>query len=84
MQTVRIDRGGETLYGFADLIPTTAHLPLPWIMGYDLFPVETLEAKRDLLGKAVEEDWICHFYHDPGKPLCRLADENGNLSARSV
>ncbi|MCB1023991.1 MAG: MBL fold metallo-hydrolase, partial [Acidobacteria bacterium] len=35
MQTVRLDRGGKILYGFADLIPTTAHLPLPWIMGYD-------------------------------------------------
>ena len=47
MQTVKLQRGGETLYGFADLIPTTAHLSLPWIMGYDLFPTETLEAKRN-------------------------------------
>lgn len=84
MQTLRIDRGGETLYGFADLIPTTAHLPLPWIMGYDLFPVETLEAKRELLGKALEEDWTCLFYHDTEKPLCRLAEEDGKLTAISI
>lgn len=72
MQTVKLERGGKILYGFADLIPTTAHLPLPWIMGYDLFPTETLEAKRTLLKQAVEEDWICLFYHDFKTPLCRL------------
>ena len=48
MQTWRLDHGGKTLYGFADLIPTRHHLALPWIMGYDLFPTETLEFKRKI------------------------------------
>ena len=77
MQTVKIERGGKTLYGFADLVPMTAHLSLPWIAGFDLFPLETLEAKRKLLRQAVKEDWICLFYHDFDKPLCRLADIDG-------
>ena len=81
MQTVCLTRGGRTLYGFADLIPTTAHLSLPWIMGYDLFPTETLEAKRKLLKQAVEEDWICLFYHDFQTPLCRLKEIDGKLKA---
>jgi len=81
MQTVRIDRGGRTLYGFADLIPTTAHLPLPWIMGYDLYPVETLESKRRLLKQALVEDWLCLFYHDPDTPLCGLKQGEKSVDA---
>lgn len=72
MQTVRLDRGGKTLYGFADLIPTRAHLPYAWVMGYDLFPLETLAAKKELLPRAANEDWLCLFYHDPDEPLARL------------
>lgn len=81
MQTVCLRRGGETLYGFADLIPTTAHLPLPWIMSYDLYPTETLAAKKKLLPMALKENWICLFYHDFEKPLCRLAEVEGKLKA---
>jgi glyoxylase-like metal-dependent hydrolase (beta-lactamase superfamily II) len=81
MQCVRLERGGRTLYGFADLVPTRAHLPLPWLMGYDLFPVETLEQKRRLLPLAARENWVCLFYHDPEAPLCRLLEEDGRLRA---
>jgi glyoxylase-like metal-dependent hydrolase (beta-lactamase superfamily II) len=81
MQCVRLERGGRTLYGFADLVPTRAHVPLAWIMGYDLYPVETLEAKRRLLPRAAREGWLCLFYHDPEAPLCRLVEEDGKLRA---
>lgn len=81
MQCVRLERGGRTLYGFADLVPTRAHVALPWIMGYDLFPVETLEAKRRLLPQAAREDWLCLFYHDADAPLCRLVEKDGKLGA---
>lgn len=81
MQTVRLDRGGETIYGFADLIPTRHHVPLPWIMGYDLYPAETLEAKRSLLPQAVEKNWMCLFYHDFEMPLCRLVKKDGKIRA---
>lgn len=72
MQTWRLDRGGETMFGFADLIPMTAHLRLPWIAGFDLYPVETLEFKRRILPIAAAENWMCLFYHDIKTPLCRL------------
>jgi glyoxylase-like metal-dependent hydrolase (beta-lactamase superfamily II) len=81
MQTVRLERGGRTLYGFADLVPTRAHVPLAWIMGYDLYPVETLDAKRRLLPQAAREAWLCLFYHDPDAPLARLVAEDGKLRA---
>ncbi len=84
MQTVCLRRGGATLYGFADLIPTAAHLPLAWIMGYDLFPTETLEAKKSLIYRALRENWICLFYHDFTTPLCRLSETNGKIQAAAI
>ncbi len=79
MQTWKLVRGGETLYGFADLIPTTHHLALPWIMGYDLFPTETLHFKKIILPQALGETWLCLFYHDFESPLCRLTEIDGKL-----
>jgi glyoxylase-like metal-dependent hydrolase (beta-lactamase superfamily II) len=81
MQCLRLERGGRTLFGFADLVPTRAHVPLAWIMGYDLYPVETLEAKRRLLPLAAREGWLCLFYHDADAPLCRVVEEDGKLRA---
>lgn len=81
MQTVKLIRGSETLYGFYDMIPTRHHLPLPWIMSYDLYPTKTLEYKKKILPQALSENWICLFYHDPEMPLCRLADLNGKITA---
>ena len=81
MQCVRITNGAETFYSFADLIPTRAHLPPAWIMGYDLFPLNTLANKKLLLPQAVKENWLCYFYHDLDQPLCRLIEENGKIKA---
>lgn len=79
MQTVKIESEGEILYSFSDLIPTTHHIPSAWIMGYDLFPLETLENKKKLLPQAVQENWLCWFYHDADMPLCRLTETDGKL-----
>jgi glyoxylase-like metal-dependent hydrolase (beta-lactamase superfamily II) len=81
MQCVRLQQGGRILYSFADLVPMRAHMPLAWIMSYDLYPVETLEAKRRLLPQAAREEWLCLFYHDPDAPLCRVMEEDGKLRA---
>ena len=64
-QAVLVRSGGETAAFIADLIPTAAHLPLPWIMGYDLEPLRTLESKRALLRDAVAGGWRLVFEHDP-------------------
>ena len=64
-QAVLLRNGGETALFVGDLFPTTAHLPLPWIMGYDLEPLRTLESKRAILNEAVAGGWQVVFEHDP-------------------
>jgi glyoxylase-like metal-dependent hydrolase (beta-lactamase superfamily II) len=81
MQCWRLERGGKTLFGFADLVPMRAHVPFAWIMGYDLYPVETLAVKKKLLPQAASEGWQCLFYHDPDEPLCRIVEDGGKLNA---
>ncbi len=83
MQTWRLDRGGRTMYGFADLIPTRHHLNPAWVMGYDLYPVETLEFKKSILPLAVGENWACLFYHDPDMPLAQLSEIKGRTTAEA-
>ena len=84
MQCWRLDREGRTLFGFADLVPMRAHVPFSWIMGYDLYPVETLAAKKKLLPQAARENWTCLFYHDPDEPLGRVIEREGKLQTVAV
>jgi glyoxylase-like metal-dependent hydrolase (beta-lactamase superfamily II) len=81
MQCWRLECQGRTLFGFADLVPMRAHVSFAWIMGYDLYPAETLEMKKKLLPQAAREGWSCLFYHDPEEPLCYLIEEEGKLRA---
>ncbi len=71
-QSIVLESQGETAVFLADLCPTSAHLPLPWIMGYDLEPLVTLETKRALWEKVREEGWILIFQHDPTVPWGRM------------
>ena len=63
-QSIVIDGGGETAVFLADVCPTVAHLPLPWIMGYDVEPLVTLESKRALWAEAEAGGWLVVFEHD--------------------
>ena len=63
-QSVLLDGGGELTFVLADLVPTVAHLPLAWIMGYDVEPLVTLETKRRILQRARDEHWLVFFVHD--------------------
>jgi methylmalonyl-CoA epimerase len=64
-QIVMFESGGSRAAYLADLMPTTAHVPLPWIMGYDLFPMETLAFKRAFVDEAIERKLLLLFEHDP-------------------
>jgi methylmalonyl-CoA epimerase len=64
-QVVYIESGGKTAVYVADMIPTTAHLPDPWLMGYDLFPMETLAFKKRFIREAVDREYLILFEHDP-------------------
>lgn len=64
-QIVYIESGGKTGVFVADLIPTTAHLQDPWVMGYDLFPVDTLMFKKRFIREAIDREHLIFFEHDP-------------------
>ncbi len=64
-QGVMIESEGQVAFFLGDLIPTVSHLPLPYVMGYDLYPIQTLETKRWVLDRAYRERWLLLFEHDP-------------------
>ncbi|MCU7497301.1 MAG: MBL fold metallo-hydrolase [Ignavibacteria bacterium] len=64
-QLVKVSSGGDTFLYCGDLIPLASHIHLPYIMGYDLQPLITLEEKKEILTKAAEENWKLIFEHDP-------------------
>jgi glyoxylase-like metal-dependent hydrolase (beta-lactamase superfamily II) len=62
---IYIESGGKTAVFTADLIPTAAHVDVPWIMAYDLYPMETLEFKRAFVREAIDNEYLIFFEHDP-------------------
>ena len=80
-QCVRLTSGGRTAMFLADLVPTTAHLPLPWMMGFDLYPLTTLEEKKKWIPQAVKGEWLCLFAHDPEVPAAFLREQGGRVVA---
>ena len=75
-QSVFVDGGsGEKALFLGDVCPTAAHLPLPWIMGYDVEPLVTLESKRRLFPQAVDEGWLMVFEHDAMVAWSRIAHD---------
>jgi len=83
-QVLLIESGGETAVFVGDLFPTTAHLPLPWIMGYDLEPLRTLESKRAFLAEAVAGGWRMIFEHDPRVAMGRPVREGKGIELREL
>jgi len=71
-QSILIESAGQRAFYLGDLCPTAAHLPLPWIMGYDVEPLVTLETKRRILKQAMDEDWLLIFEHDASNAWGRV------------
>jgi len=82
-QGLLIESNGEKAFYIADLAPTVAHLPLAWIMGYDVEPLVTLETKRRILRRAVDEDWLVIFEHDATTAWAKLEHDGKAYKARS-
>ena len=74
-QSILITSGSERACFLGDVAPTAAHLPLPWIMGYDVEPLVTLETKRRLFAQALDEKWLLIFEHDAIRATGRLAHD---------
>lgn len=78
-QSIVVESGGETAVFLGDLVPTSAHLPLAYIMGYDLEPLRTLESRRALYRDAVAGGWWFVFEHDPRVALGRVVAEGKGI-----
>ena len=83
-QMVLIESGGKTAAFVADLMPTTAHVPDAWIMGYDLYPMDTLAAKKRFAQEAVEREILVFFEHDPAIAAGYIREADGKRSVVPV
>jgi glyoxylase-like metal-dependent hydrolase (beta-lactamase superfamily II) len=83
MQAVIVESGGRTACYISDLIPTTAHVDLTWGMSFDLYPLQTIESKKQYYAKAIAEKWLTVFTHDPKVPWAHVEkDESGKMVTR--
>jgi glyoxylase-like metal-dependent hydrolase (beta-lactamase superfamily II) len=85
MQAVIINSGGQTACYISDLIPTSAHIELNWVMAFDLYPLQTVESRKRYYAEAIPEKWLTLFTHDPNTPWAYVEkDEKGKLAARDA
>jgi glyoxylase-like metal-dependent hydrolase (beta-lactamase superfamily II) len=83
MWAVFIRSGGKTACYISDLIPTTWHLDVAWAMAYDLFPLEVLENRKRYYAKAIPEEWLTIFTHDPEVPWSYLERSDNKILLRT-
>jgi glyoxylase-like metal-dependent hydrolase (beta-lactamase superfamily II) len=76
-QIVFLESAGRTAVFAADLLPTTAHVDEPWIMGYDLYPMDTLAFKRTFVREAIDREYLIFFEHDPAVAAGFIREKNG-------
>jgi len=85
MQAVTIQSCGRRACYISDLIPTSAHIDLTWVMAFDLFPLQTIDSRKLYYGQAIPEKWLTIFTHDPTMPWAYVEkDERGKLVPRAV
>jgi glyoxylase-like metal-dependent hydrolase (beta-lactamase superfamily II) len=83
-QIVYIESEGRTAVFAADLMPTRAHVDAPWIMGYDLYPMETLEFKRAFVREAIDREYLIFFEHDPEIAAGYIREKDGRKYVEPV
>jgi len=83
-QVLMIESGGKTAVFTADMYPTSAHIPDPWVMGFDLLPVDTLAFKRGFAREAIERQYLLYFEHDPSMAAGYLREKDGKRYVERV
>jgi methylmalonyl-CoA epimerase len=83
-QVVMIESAGKTAVFTADMYPTSVHLPDPWLMGYDLYPMDTLAFKRGFAAEAIERNYLIFFEHDPSMAAGYLREKDGKRTVDRV
>ena len=84
MMLPKINYNGKTIVFMADLLPSAAHIPLPYVMGYDMFPLTTLNEKNAFLTEAVENNYILFFEHDLVNECCTLQITEKGVRVKEV
>ena len=84
VQAVILRGGGKGIAFVADLFPTRHHIPLPWIMAYDLYPLQSLETKRKWVPRIIKEGWTVIFGHDPVAAAATLHERDGKIEIEPV
>jgi methylmalonyl-CoA epimerase len=83
-QVVMIESGGKTAVFTADMYPTSVHAPDPWLMGYDLYPMDTLAFKRGFGREAIDREYLLFFEHDPSMAAGYLREKDGKRFVERV
>lgn len=83
-QVVTIESGGRTAVFTADMYPTSVHIPDPWVMGYDLYPMDTLAFKRAFAREAIDREYLLFFEHDPSMAAGYLREKDGKRSVERI
>ena len=84
MMLPQINYRDKTIVYMADLLPSVAHLPLPYVMAYDMFPLQTLTEKKAFLAEAVQNDYILYFEHDAWNECCSLQQTEKGVRVRET
>jgi glyoxylase-like metal-dependent hydrolase (beta-lactamase superfamily II) len=84
MMLPKISDNNNTLVYGADLIPTSSHIPLSWIMAYDVQPTITIEEKKQFYHEAVENNWILFFEHDPDISACTVQYDGKHFIKKDI
>lgn len=81
MMLPQINYKGKTIVYMADLLPSSGHIPIPYVMAYDMFPLTTLHEKKSFLKEAVDSNYILFFEHDPVNECCSLQQTDKGIRA---
>ena len=81
---IAIESGDEKVFYPSDNMPTSAHVPVPWVMGYDLYPLDTVASKESFLPQAIDEGWTIAFEHDPRVGAARIHRDGKRLEVETV
>jgi glyoxylase-like metal-dependent hydrolase (beta-lactamase superfamily II) len=84
MMLPQINYNGRTLVYMADLMPSVGHLPIPYVMAYDMFPLTTLNEKKSFLKEAVEKDFVLFFEHDRINECCSLQHTERGIRQKDI
>lgn len=84
MMLPQISYKGKTILYMADMLPSVGHIPMPYVMSYDMFPMKTLNEKRKFLTEAVQNDYILYLEHDPVNECCTLQETEKGIRVKDI